>query len=106
MASSITRLDYCQFLLSSQINYTLTYFAEHSKHFSHDLVNRYLAGERITPRLLWENVRGQVVPSDAGRASRETTSAVPCWSGYDSRTWPTRAEKPSIRSSTTCSRST
>ena len=31
MASSITRLDYCQFLLSSQINYTLTYFAEHSR---------------------------------------------------------------------------
>ena len=59
MASSITRLDYCQFLLSSQINYTLTYFAEHSRRFSHDLANRYLAGERITPRLLWENVRGQ-----------------------------------------------
>jgi len=59
MASSITRLDYCQFLLSPQINYTLTYFAEHSRRFSHDLANRYLAGERITPRLLWENVRGQ-----------------------------------------------
>ena len=66
MASSITRLDYCQFLLSSQINYTLTYFAEHSRRFSHDLANRYLAGERITPRLLWENVRDQVVPSEAG----------------------------------------
>ena len=49
MASSMTRLDYCQFLLSSQINYTLTYFAEHSRRFSHDLANRYLAGERITP---------------------------------------------------------
>ena len=59
MASSITRLDYCQFLLSPQINYTLTYFAEHSRRFSHDLANRYLAGERITPRLVWENVRGQ-----------------------------------------------
>ena len=66
MASSITRLDYCQFLLSSQINYTLTYFAEHSRRFSHDLANRYLAGERITPRLVWENVRGQVMPSEAG----------------------------------------
>ena len=54
----MTRLDSCQFLLSSQINDTLTYFAEHSKLFSHDLVNRYLAGERIPPRLLWENVRG------------------------------------------------
>ena len=55
----MTRLDSCQFLLSSQINDTLTYFAEHSRRFSHDLANRYLAGERITPRLVWENVRGQ-----------------------------------------------
>ena len=33
---SITRLDYCQYLLSSQINFTLTNFAEHSAQFSHD----------------------------------------------------------------------
>jgi hypothetical protein len=58
---SISRLDYCQYLLSSQINYTLTNFAEHSAHFSHDAINRYLAGEQITPRLVWENVQGQVV---------------------------------------------
>ena len=58
MESRLTRLDYCQFLLSSQVNYTLTHFAGHSKRFSHDLANRYLAGERITPRLFWENVRG------------------------------------------------
>ena len=62
MESRLTRLDSCQFLLSSQVNDTLTHFAGHSRRFSHDLVNRYLAGERITPRLLWENVRGQVVP--------------------------------------------
>jgi len=59
MERRTTRLDYCQFLLSSQINYTLTHFAEHSRRFSHDLANRYLVGERITPRLVWENVRGQ-----------------------------------------------
>jgi hypothetical protein len=63
---SITRLDYCQYLLSSQINYTLTNFAEHSAHFSHDAINRYLAGEQITPRLVWENVQGQVVQVDEG----------------------------------------
>jgi Transposase DDE domain len=28
--------------------------------------NRYLSGERITPRLVWENVRGQVVPTPHG----------------------------------------
>jgi hypothetical protein len=56
----VTRLDYCQYLLSSQINYTLTNFADHTEKFSHDTINRYLAGEIITPRLVWENVKGQV----------------------------------------------
>ena len=38
-----TRLDYCQYLLSSSINDTLTHLAEHSDQFSHDMINRYLA---------------------------------------------------------------
>lgn len=62
----VTRLDYCQFLLSSQINYTWTHFADHSEHFSHDAITRYMAGEHIPPRLVWENVRGQLVPSPNG----------------------------------------
>ncbi len=64
--SKITRLDYCQFLLSSQINYTLTYFAEHTERFSHDAANRYLRGEKITAQMVWENVREQVKPSAHG----------------------------------------
>lgn len=63
---SITRLDYCPYLLSSQINYTLTNFAAHSTQFSHDAINRYLAGDQITPRLVWENVQAQVVQVDEG----------------------------------------
>lgn len=55
MKDSVSRLDYCQYLLVSQINYTLTNFADHSKRFSHDQINRYLAEEKITPRLVWEN---------------------------------------------------
>ena len=35
-----TRLDYCQYLLSTPLNYTLTHFAEHSEDFSHDHLNR------------------------------------------------------------------
>ena len=58
---AVTRLDYCQYLLGSQINYTLTNFAEHSESFSHDAINRYLAKDRLEPRLLWEQVRGQLV---------------------------------------------
>jgi hypothetical protein len=63
---TVTRLDYCQYLLVSQINYTLTHFAEHSEQFSHDAVNRYLAGDQIRPRLVWENVKAQVVQTSEG----------------------------------------
>lgn len=58
-----TRLDYCQYLVSTQINYTLTYFADHARRWSHDTIGRYLAREKITPRLLWEAVREEVDPS-------------------------------------------
>lgn len=66
MSDEVSRLDYCQYLLVSQINYTLTNFADHCERFSHDAVNRYLRGERITPRLIWDNVRAQVVPVERG----------------------------------------
>lgn len=61
-----TRLDYCQFLLSSQMNFTLTHHADHHEHFSHDAVNRYLRGERLTSRLIWEAVQPQVILSSRG----------------------------------------
>ncbi|MBL8204002.1 MAG: hypothetical protein JNM09_07210 [Blastocatellia bacterium] len=53
----MTRLDYCQYLLVHQINYTLTNFADHGESFSHDEINRYLRAEKLTPRLIWDNVR-------------------------------------------------
>lgn len=62
----MTRLDYCQFLLSSQVNYTLTYFAEHAQKWSHDTIGRYLRGERITPALLWDNIKTKILPSAKG----------------------------------------
>ncbi|MEA5556060.1 transposase, partial [Nodularia spumigena CH309] len=34
-----TKLNYCQYLLSSQINYTITNLAEHLEHISHDAIN-------------------------------------------------------------------
>lgn len=52
-----TKLDYCQYLVSSQINYTLTNLADHLEPVSHDRVNRYLRQEKLTPRLLWDNVK-------------------------------------------------
>ena len=66
MSDKVSRLDYCQYLLVSQINYTLTNLADHSERLSHDAVNRYLRGERITPRLVWDNVRAQLVVTERG----------------------------------------
>ena len=60
---SFTKLDYCQYLLSSPINYTVTNLAEHLEGVSHDRINRYLRGEKLTPRLLWENVKPLLRPS-------------------------------------------
>lgn len=88
----MTRLDYGQFLLSSQINYTLTYFADHARTWSHDTINRYLRGDRITPRLVWDNVRNDIVPHERGyllfddtvldkRYSTEIEPARRQWSG-------------------------
>jgi len=71
--NKVTRLDYCQFLLVSQTNYTLTYFAEHSPGFSHDAVKRYLEAEKLTARMVWESVRGQVVSSEEGYLAFDDT---------------------------------
>ena len=62
----VTRIEYCQYLLVSQINYTLTNFAEHVEKFSHDSVNRFLAGDQIRPNLVWENVKGHIAQTPEG----------------------------------------
>ena len=62
----VTRLAYCQYLVSSQINYTLTNFADHSQDYSHDRLNRYLRDDKLKPRLVWEQVKDSVVVSENG----------------------------------------
>ena len=59
-----TKLDYCQYLLSSQVNYTITNLADHLKKCSHDTINRYLRREKLTPHLIWGNVKNQVKRSE------------------------------------------
>lgn len=61
---NFTKLDYCQYLLSSPINYTVTNLADHLEGISHDRINRYLQGEKLTPRLLWDNVKALVKSSN------------------------------------------
>lgn len=90
------RLDYCQFLLSSQINFTQTYLAEHSEDYSHDQMNRFLRQDKITPRLVWENVKEDIVLSEQGyvlfddvvldkRHSRKSEIVRRQWSGNEKR---------------------
>ena len=61
-----TRLAYCQYLLSSPLNYTLTHFADHTESFSHDQINRYLAGDRLRPRAVWDNVKDHLALTPKG----------------------------------------
>jgi len=62
----LSRSDYCQYLLSTQINYTLTNFADHIKNISHDKINRYLKDTKLTPKLVWEHVKSDITHSDNG----------------------------------------
>ena len=61
-----TRLDYCQYLLSTPTNYTLTHFADHSQRFSHDQINRYLAGDHLRPNVVWEHVKSHLEQTPDG----------------------------------------
>lgn len=90
------RLDYCQFLIVSQINYTQTYLADHSESYSHDSMNRFLRLDTLTPKTLWENVRDDVVVSEQGyvlfddvvldkRYSKEARLVRRQWSGNEKR---------------------
>ncbi len=60
------RLNYCQYLLSSQTNYTITNYAEHVENISHDMVNRYLKNDRLKPRIIWEHTKDSIVFHDNG----------------------------------------
>ncbi len=61
-----TRQIYCQYLVSSQINYTCTNLAEHTDGLDHNSVYRYLRSEKLTPALIWEKVKDILVPSENG----------------------------------------
>ena len=48
---------YGQFLLSSQVNYTGTYLADHLAGLTHDNVTYFLKTSRFAPRQVWQKVR-------------------------------------------------
>ncbi|MFM8535851.1 MAG: hypothetical protein ACKOEC_20075 [Acidimicrobiia bacterium] len=44
----------------------MTHFADHSKGFSHDAVNRLLRRDKLTGQIIWEHVKGDIVSSPNG----------------------------------------
>ena len=62
----INRLKYYQYLLSSQINYTITNFSEHIENISHDTIRGYLKNDKLTPRVIWGHNKRKVVHSKNG----------------------------------------
>jgi hypothetical protein len=65
MAKKFSTVDYCQYLLSSQINYTITNLAEHIEGYSHDQINRYLKSKKLTASLLWKNVEATITTDES-----------------------------------------
>lgn len=57
---------YGQFLLSSQINYTCTYLADHLAGISHDKVRYFLSKSDLSPRIIWKAVRAEMIQSPNG----------------------------------------
>lgn len=55
-----TLVDYCQYLICAQTNYTITNLAEHLQTWSHDVLNKYLRNERITAKMLWDNASKEI----------------------------------------------
>ena len=61
-----SRQIYCQYLLSSQINYTCTNLADHTEGLDHNSVYRYLKDECLRPSLIWEKVKDLIVQTEDG----------------------------------------
>ena len=54
-------VDYCQYLLKSHTNFTITNLANHLENISHDTINRYLRTESLNSEDLWRNVKEEFV---------------------------------------------
>ena len=62
----VTARLYGQFLVISQVNYTVTYLADHLDGLTHDNVSYFIKTRLFTPRQLWQQVRPQAVLSPRG----------------------------------------
>jgi hypothetical protein len=63
---TMRRQEYCQYLLLTHINHTVTYFAEHRQLWSHDTIRDFLKEDEVKPSDLWKRVKGEIVQSPLG----------------------------------------
>jgi len=66
MVGIVKRRDYCEFLIGTQVNYTCTYFADHTNKFSHDAVRAYLKRDQIGSKDIWKQAQGDIIVSANG----------------------------------------
>jgi putative transposase len=64
MKPKCNEYDYSQFLLASQGNYTCTEFEKVcGRKMAHDSPTRLLRKEKLTPKVLWKNIKAHIQPS-------------------------------------------
>jgi hypothetical protein len=57
---------YCEYLLATQTNYTITYLARHHESISHDKMTRYLKTASMNEQDIWYKVEGTLITSKRG----------------------------------------
>jgi hypothetical protein len=57
---------YCQYLMSSHINYTATHLSDHYEGLSHDSVTRFLRNKQLSPSMLWKKVEPLLIGTAQG----------------------------------------
>ncbi len=57
---------YCQFLVSSQINYTCTYLSGHFEGLDENSIYRFLKGNKLTPSIVWGKAKQSIILSKNG----------------------------------------
>ena len=83
-----TRELYCQYLLSSRVNYTCTNLADHFADLTHDDVSRFLKESHLTPKgcisvlsSSRSNLVDHVVPLAAEITSPQVEYVLGVWDG-------------------------
>ena len=56
----ITKAQYIEFLVSTPVNYTCTYLADHISGIRHDSISDFLATERITAESIWKHAQPHI----------------------------------------------